>query len=230
MRIVSWNFCDAFNRKFGHLERLRPDIAVVQEVRPECLRYAALGDRSFWIGDPGQKGLAVISYGNWRLSPTPLSLAERWFLPLTATNGTEKVHLVAAWVESSKDCVLPTLRALEQLRDFTNAAPSIIAGDFNQSVTLDKKKGPGRRFADVLRVLHSAGMNSAWHGFHSELHGEETRPTLYWTWNAERKYHIDFIFGSSQLLVDEATLGTCEQYVQGKISDHVPLIVDYRLA
>ena len=74
MRLVSWNCCDAFQRKFGHLERLRPDIAVIQEVRPECLQFAAVQDRSVWMGDPGQKGLAVIAYGDWKISAAPLTV------------------------------------------------------------------------------------------------------------------------------------------------------------
>src|SRR4051812_5268547 len=67
VKLVSWNCCDGFERKFGHLERLRPDIAVISECRLECLRSAGLASQSHWIGDPGKKGLAVICANGWHI-------------------------------------------------------------------------------------------------------------------------------------------------------------------
>jgi len=227
MRVISWNCCDAFERKFGHLERLGPDIAIIQEVRPESLKFAGVLDRSLWLGDTGRKGLAVIIYADWKLSPAPLSISERWFLPVVLTKGEQTIHLVAVWVDSAKDCVPPTLRALASLKDFLTSAPSIIAGDFNQTVALDKGRIPGNRFADVLAMLGSLGLRSAWHTFTGEAQGQESNPTLYWRWNEQAKYHIDFIFGSGDLEIQSATLGTFDQYVRAEISDHTPLSVDF---
>ena len=73
-------------------------------------------------------------------------------------------------------------------------------------------------------------MTSAWHAHHGEEHGQETAASLYWRWNEQAKYHIDFAFGSRRMRTDAVTLGTFEQYVRGEISDHVPLIVDYTIA
>jgi endonuclease/exonuclease/phosphatase family metal-dependent hydrolase len=227
MRLVSWNVCDAFRSKFGHLERLRPDIAVLQEVRPDCLKFAALEGNSFWIGDPGQKGLAAIAYNGWTLSEASFPASERWFLPLRATNGSTRVNVVAVWVDSAKDCVPPTLRAIEHLREFLADGPCVIAGDFNQSVHFDKGKGAGRRFASVLQLLESYGFGSVWHQTKGEAHGEETEATLFWTWNKERRFHIDFAFASEAISVEDVSLGSFEQYVSGRISDHVPLVVDF---
>lgn len=228
MRLVSWNVCDGFNRKFGHLERLRPDIAIVQEVRPGCIDFARLTDRALWIGDDGQKGLAAIAYGDWSLSPGP-SVSERWFLPVVAINGAVRVHLVAVWLDSSTECGLPTLRALEALEPFLRAAPSCLAGDFNQCVALDARKPKGRRFSDVLACLDELGLSSAWHAATGEAHGQESCATLYWTWNVKRPFHIDFAFGSPEMRVREAEIGTPQQYVTGRISDHVPLVVDFEV-
>lgn len=229
LRLVSWNVCDGFRRKFGHLERLRPDIAVLQEVRPECLRYATLHEQSFWIGDPGAKGMAVVAWGDWKLTPAPVAVNEKWFLPVIATRGDQTVHIVAVWVDSSKDCGPPTLRALDALAGFIAAAPTVLAGDFNQSVNLDARKGRGRRFADVLERFEALGLTSAWHSHTGETQGQETGATLYFTWNAEKRFHIDFAFGSAGLGVDRVGLGGYQQYVAEKISDHVPLTIDYRL-
>lgn len=227
LRLVSWNVCDGFTRKFGHLERLKPDIAILQEVRPECLAYAALGASSLWTGDVGQKGLAVVAYNGWRLEPAPVQVQERWFLPAVARRGDEAVHLVAVWVDSSAECAPPTLRALETLKPFIEAESTIIAGDFNQTVTLDRRKGKGRRFSEVLAVLERLGLISAWHFHAGEAHGKESEPSLYWTWNREKPFHIDYAFSSQILGIDEARLGGFDQYVAAGVSDHVPLVVDY---
>src|SRR3954463_8026053 len=118
LRLISWNVCDGFERKFGHLERLHPDIAILQEVRPGCVQYAGLTSNSHWVGLKGQKGLAAISYGEWKLSEVPLSIPEQWFLPLRATKGEHSINVVAVWADSSRECTPPTLRALGQLEEF----------------------------------------------------------------------------------------------------------------
>lgn len=230
LRLVSWNVYDAFRSKFGHLERLKPDIALLQEVRPECLRYAALEAGAHWLGDAAQKGLAAIGYNGWKLTPSGIELADKWFLPLVATKADVRLHVVAVWVDSRKDCVPPTLRTLASLRDFIHSAPTIMAGDFNQTVSLDRGRGPGRRFADVLAAMDACGMSSAWHSNRNEEHGKESTPTFYHLWNLQKPFHIDFAFGTPPCQVMQVSLGTFEQYTKAEISDHVPLTVDYRLS
>ncbi len=229
MRFITWNVCDGFERKFGHLERLKPDIAVLQEVRPECIAYAGLTERAVWVGDMGQKGLAAVAYGDWTLTPASFTISERWFIPLIAQNGATKIHIVAVWVDSAQECGPPTLRALEQLRDFIAAAPTIIAGDFNHCIAMDKRKGPGRRFSEVLALLKSYGLESAWHSFYGEEQGAETAATLYWRWNAEHPFHIDFVFYPERLQVENVSIGSFEKFVPTRISDHVPVAVDFAL-
>jgi exonuclease III len=227
MRVVSWNVCHAFNRKFGHLERLRPDIAVLQEVRPQCIRFAGLDDHSIWIGDPGQRGLALVSYAAWKLVPASVQIDERWFLPAIATNGEARVNIVGVWADSARECAPPTLRALHRLKEFISSGPTIIAGDFNQSVALDRRRPIGRRFADVLDVLHGYDLSRAWHSHRGEEHGKESAATLYWTWNLERPFHIDFVFASQSLMIKQVLAGTFGEYVGRRISDHVPVVVEY---
>ena len=228
MRVVTWNVCDAFDRKFGHLERLKPDLAIVQEVRPGCLAFAGLSERAIWLGAEGQKGLAAIGYGDWELSPA-MDIPERWFRTVIARKGSLALHLVAVWVDSSQECSPPTLSALARLQDFVRAAPTIIAGDFNHCVAMDKRKSPGKRFSDVLMALDELGLSSAWHDHRQEEHGQESAATLYWTWNRDRRFHIDFLFCSRSIGVEQSSLGTYEQFVPTKISDHVPLVVDLKV-
>ena len=227
MRIISWNCCDAFLRKFGHLERLQPDIAIVSEVRPECLRSAGLFERSLCIGDPGKKGVAVIAYGDWQISGEGPRLTEKWFVTAQLSNGTKKLHLVGVWLDTRTDCAPPTLAALNQLTSFMAEAPTVFAGDFNQSVTFDANRPNGRRFDDVLKRFVQNRLVSAWHMHTGEGHGAESSATLFWRWQRDSRFHIDFIFYPPEFFhLSAASLGSYEQYVEAKISDHVPLSAD----
>jgi len=90
-------------RKFGHLERLHPDIAVVSECR---------------IDDPGRKGLAVICYNGRRIGELGPSIAQKWFAPLRLTNGDQVIQVVGVWLNEASDYVQPTIAAWETLRPF----------------------------------------------------------------------------------------------------------------
>lgn len=231
MRLVTWNASDAFERKFGHLERLSPDIAVLQEVRPGCIARAGLSDRAIWTGDEGQKGLAAIGYNGWSLSRAPIEIPEKWFIPVVARKEDMVVHVLAVWADSNSDCGPAILRVIDRVQNFLGEAPSILAGDFNHAVRFDRDMGPGRRFADVLSRLEGSGIASAWHGFHGEEHGKETAPTFYHHWNAEKSFHIDFVFHCPRLKAEAVTIGSFETYTSAetKISDHVPIVAEFGL-
>lgn len=229
LRVVTWNVCDGFARKYGHLEPLHPGIAILQGVRPGCLAYADLTEHAVWTGAAGRKGFAAVGYDGWTVSRTPHLVSSPWFLPLQATKNGLAVNVVAVWVDSPQECAPPTIRALDELEEFIKSGPTVIAGDFNQTVSHDVRKGPSRRFADVLDAFGNYGMSSAWHQFHGEAHGQESQPTHFGRGSAASTVHIDFAFASPDLQVTGASLGSYEQYVAGKISDHVPLVVDFKL-
>lgn len=229
MRIVAWNCCDGFERKFGHLERLRPDIAIICEVRPSCLQSSGLTDQSVWTGDVGAKGLAVVCYGNWKVVERGPAIAEKWFLPLVLSNGMQTINVVGAWLDTRAPCEPPTMRALDGLEEFLGSRPSILAGDFNQSVSWDATRSRSRHFRPVLDKLSEMKMASAWHSHTSEKHGEESSATLHWRWQETSRFHIDFIFASVQALaIENVSIGSYGQYVANKISDHLPLTADFR--
>src|SRR5579872_757250 len=92
------------------------------------------------------------------------------------------------------DCAPPTLTALDRLEHFLAAAPTILAGDFNQSVVLDARHGEGQRFREVLKRLADRNLVSAWHTYSGELQGSEKSATLYWRWDRDKPFHIDFVF------------------------------------
>jgi hypothetical protein len=166
LRLVTWNVCDDVARKIVHLERLTPGIAVLQEVRPSGLSSVGLDKSSLWVGEAGQKGLAIIAYGGWALTPVA-PVDERWFVAARARRGEDSIHIVGVWADSSRDCGPLTLRAIDTLKDVLTSAPCIMAGDFNRSVRLDAGKGQGRRFSTVVKP---------WPNLDFQAPGTPTRP------------------------------------------------------
>jgi len=126
----------------------------------------------------------------------------------------------------------PLRRALAKYKEFISAGPGILAGDLNNNVIWDK---PGWRNNHNLAVaaLASLGLLSAYHEFHGEQQGGESRPTLYW--RDRRKdgltYHIDYVFLPDPWIrkVKELRLGRFEDWCGAGLSDHVPVIVDVGL-
>ncbi len=100
-----------------------------------------------------------------------------------------------------------------------------------QSVVFDRGKGPGRRYSDVLSVLASLGLHSAWHSYHREARGAETAATLFWRWKADKPFHIDYAFmsESDRWSIIDASLGSFNKYVAGGLSDHVPLTIELQM-
>lgn len=144
------------------------------------------------------------------------------------SNGTETLQIVGAWLDTRTACTPPTLTALEYLESFSAAAPTIFAGDFNQSIALDTRHGPGRRFQDVLNRFAVGRLASAWHAYTGEKQGQESIATHYWRGKRDKPFHIDFVFYPPEFFdLVSVSLGTYEQYVQTKISDHVPVIADF---
>ena len=104
----------------------------------------------------------------------------------TRPEATSEFQMIAVWVKQSSDgYVKPTLRALDALHAFLSARPTIVLGDFNEDVAFDKRRGPRRRFKDVIAAFETLKMRSAWHAHSGDAHGAEGAPTLHWKWQAE---------------------------------------------
>src|SRR5262249_58958803 len=93
-------------------------------------------------------------------------------------------------------------RALTKYRGFLTERPSIVAGDFNNSVSWHR---PGWRInhAKAVATLKQLGLASAYHALRGEPQGQESMPTIYWRDPKEDgpPPHLDYVFFPAHLLL-----------------------------
>ena len=83
-------------------------------------------------------------------------------------------------------------------------------------------------FAARRQALGEQGLVSAYHAFHEEDFGGETRPTLLHTFRDDRAYHIDYVFLPQEWMagVQGVEVGDPQRWIRELGSDHVPVVVD----
>jgi exodeoxyribonuclease III len=243
MRIVAWNCNMALDRKIEVLLALKPDIAIVSEcAEPDRLRFRRKPDwvesKPVWIGRNPHKGLAVFGFNGYAARIAEIYEPRFRYIAPVRISGPVDCNLLAVWAQNASAGITrkrqagPLRRALAKYKEFISAGPGILAGDLNNNVIWDK---PGWRNNHNLAVaaLASLGLLSAYHEFHGEQQGGESRPTLYW--RDRRKdgptYHIDYVFLPDPWIrkVKELRLGRFEDWCGAGLSDHVPVIVDVGL-
>jgi exodeoxyribonuclease-3 len=229
----------ALPRKWDALMALRPDVAVISE----CADPAILAEKGIetnpetciWMGKSKHKGLGIFAFNGYRLRRfEPFVPYFRFCLPV-AVDGLEPFHLLGAWAQNAnegntrKNQLGHLSRAMSRYDGFLRGAPSIIAGDLNNNTFWDK---PGWRMNHDTMVAKAErmGLISGYHAMNDEAHGGETQPTHYWRDRTKDgpTYHIDYIFGSKDLIENAKSfdVGTFENWVGNKLSDHVPLVLE----
>jgi len=228
LRLVAWNCNGGFRRKHSVIRELQPDIAIISETSEDFARGIGVPQSSsLWIGGETRRGLGVLALNGWSLAPADLDVGLRLYLPCVATRGSDRIQVVAVCAKKARGYVSPTLEALRQLSDFIRAGPTICAGDFNGSASLDRKP-PFKLVPDVLALLN---MRSAWHRFHGENFGEESASTFFRHFknDPDKRFHIDYAFVPEAFEIEDTKIGTYADYAGRKLSDHAPLSVDLRL-
>jgi endonuclease/exonuclease/phosphatase family metal-dependent hydrolase len=114
--------------------------------------------------------------------------------------------------------------ALKYYKDLLKNS-AIIIGDFNwNAIWDDSPDNPLHgNLADVVELLKSHGIQSAYHEFYREDFGKETKPTFFMHHKQEKPYHIDYCFASSDFSVQQVDVRNFDSWI--KKSDHMPLVV-----
>ncbi|HEX8244715.1 MAG TPA: hypothetical protein VF541_14510, partial [Longimicrobium sp.] len=176
MRLVTWNCCRGkFAQKTEFLRLLAPDISVVQE----CARPADGTPGVCWVGDNPLQGVAVLAGEGW--SVEPIAVAEdvkKWVRPFRVT-GAASFTLVAVWALPDRGSYSRAVcHGIDALAELITGGQAVVAGDFNANPVFDRKRRDWT-YATIEARLHALGLASAYHEFHREMPGEETRATYY---------------------------------------------------
>lgn len=229
MRLVVWNCWRGLSGdRWRLLEELKPDIAVLPEVEQhtEPPPGATEPTSMFWEGHYPKKGLGVFSFGEWTLEPTGESARVPWVLPLQVV-GSTPFTLLAMWTvqrDGWPRYIDQVAQAIEAYHDELAAGTAVLAGDFNCSPQT-AESGP---HLENVRRLRELGMDNAFHMFNGLEHGEADPGTLYWRWQQDSPFHCDFAFMPTAWRdrIRSVEVGTFDDWVAAKTSDHVPVIVD----
>ena len=232
----------ALHRKLDALRRLRPDVAVLSEcaepkVVAERAGVESLEADAVWIGNNRYKGLAVFGFNGYRLNLDGRYRASHRFVAPVRVEGKKRFNLLAVWAQNFSAGITrkrqpgPMRLALRRYREFLTECDAVVAGDLKDNCIWDK---PGwlMNHAHTVHVLRQCGMTSVYHHVTGEPFGEESTPTIYWRNRTKDgpTYHLDYVFAPDGWLEKECAIqvGSFEDWCGSKLSDHVPLVVDFR--
>jgi exonuclease III len=226
MRIVSWNCNGALRKKLDQLLKFDADIYVVQECEdPSHSKdhdYKAWAGNYLWVGKGKHKGLGVFCKREILLTPLDWESDDmKYFLPCRINNS---ISLLSVWTtnQPSFAYIGQIWKYVQKHKEMFPTAESIICGDFNSNVCWDDQHR-GSSHSDVVKELEKIGIESLYHKRTGEQQGKESQPTFYLYRKAERPYHIDYAFLSSDLVSSSTiSIGKSDEWLE--FSDHMPVV------
>jgi len=170
-------------------------------VVPECSEESAIafrerGFNSLWFGCNPHKGLGVFCRKDWEIR-TLTSPEQKWIVPIEV-NAPTPFTLIAIWAcrvgsRNVDNYVGQVYYALTSHPERFNGSPVVLAGDLNSNTIWDSRHKIINH-STVVKILADRGSVSGYHHYFSEMHGEESSPTIYFRHHEDKPYHIDYIF------------------------------------
>lgn len=239
VRLVEWNVAMSLQTKTDALAALQPSIAVLPESAHPSKTWSALqaiGATSVeWVGGNPNKGLSVVGFDGWQLRiDDSYDPGYQWVMPIHAS-GPARIRLLAVWDMNHRGSGHESARrwgacraSMAHYQSFLTGPADlvIVSGDFNNSVYWDSSTKPAK-FGDFMNDIEARGFVSVYHHAHGCQRGAEPHPTLWWTRNVNKPYHIDYTFVSRADAVGAVTVGSPEDWLP--YSDHSPMTVDLRI-
>jgi len=235
MKIISWNCNMAFRNKVENILKHSPDILIIPECEhierirfPEQFRQPT---NKLWFGKNPHKGLAVFSFGNFRLNVLDIHNEDfKMIVPIAVTAENVDFNLFAIWANNPADpdghYITQIWKAIHHYDSVLSEKPAILMGDFNSNTIWDYKHRPGDH-SSVVKFLEEKKIFSTYHLYHKKVQGKEDHPTLFMYRHQNKPYHIDYCFVSAEFCdrIHSVEIGDHETWM--KHSDHVPLIVKF---
>jgi exodeoxyribonuclease III len=176
------------------------------------------------------KGLAVVSYGDYRLTVhEAYDPSLRWILPLKV-DGPLSFVLFAVWTvphPETRYYVQCLFEAVETYRDVLKLPRVVWAGDFNNNIVFDRPRDD-LKFAHWLAKVRTLGFTSLYHLQNRCKHGAEPDDTFFLYHDARKGHHLDFIFAKPALYRTGVTVSVGNPRTWLKRSDHMPIACLFR--
>ncbi len=227
LKIVTWNCNGKFREKYKEIAQLNADIYIIQECENPALtnndKYKTWAHNHIWVGANKNKGLGVFLREDLKMKPLEWDSAGlKYFIRFCID---KEIVIIAAWCHHADS---PTFGYIGQLWKYLQLhkdkiKKGIIAGDLNSNAIWDKWDRWWNH-SDVVRELADGGICSIYHHQTNTEHGKEDIPTFFLQKNAQKPYHIDYIFASEILIPDRSSnmeIGKREDWI--KWSDHMPI-------
>jgi len=225
----------AFRKKADFILTYNPDILIVPECEnPDKLLFSINTLKPtdvLWFGRNNNKGLAIFSYSNFRLTLLENHNQDlQMIIPVAVTDGQFDFNLFAIWANNPTDgdgqYIEQVWKAVQHYSALLNDTKTILVGDFNSNTIWDRKHKQSNH-SNVVKLLEDRGIFSTYHIYHKQTQGTEVHPTLYMYRHRDKPYHIDYCFASKDLLnkLSSVEIGDFDTWI--KHSDHVPVIVTF---
>jgi hypothetical protein len=225
LRITTWNCQGGFARKASHLDVLKPDIAVIQEMTSPGPDQP---DR-VWFGDNGGKGLGVVANDGFRLRKLASEPGTPKYVEPLLVSGPVEFLLFAVWTtnETASRYVRGACKAVDTYSPLIRSRPAVFAGDFNSNAIWDKDYPDDLNHSALVRRMDEHGLISAYHYARHVPQGSEPEPTYYHQCKRDQPFHIDYCFVPSAWAqsIAKVVVGNFDDW--SGISDHRPLTVDF---
>ena len=232
MRIISWNSNMAFRKKWNQIIKFKPDILVIQECEIES-KYTKNQlipnyNQFIWIGENQNKGIGIISFNDYNIKISKsYNKSFKYFIPIEVT-GNHTFNLYAIWAMPNKNSTLNSY--VGQIWNAINfydkvfKKDSILVGDWNSNTIWDKKRKTGNH-SQVVNFLDRYNINSIYHELNHEIHGKESKPTLFLLKKKNKPFHIDYCFATKTLITQNTKIeiGNFEDWIT--FSDHMPVFI-----
>jgi exonuclease III len=225
----------SFRKKADVILTHKPDILVVPECEhPDKLIFKEHSSKPkdiLWFGHNRNKGLAIFSYSDFKLSVLDVHNHNlKIIVPIAATNGKFSFNLFAVWANNPTDrdgrYITQVWKAIHHYDTLLTNRRTILIGDFNSNTIWDRPRREGNH-STVVTHLKKRGIHSLYHKYFGQTQGKEQHPTLYMYRHKNKGYHIDYCFASQDLAKKLTSVEVGDYSFWKKYSDHVPVIVTF---